>query len=296
MTLLIFGEITSDYLLLADEFPEKGCVKLLGERQIPGGSSLNTAVTLHGWKVPLFLAGNMVGGDLWGRAILQYLEDLALPHGIYLNPQIETPRCICLVHRKKHTRSFLLAVKRVREYYPIQTRGLDYSSYTYGFVNTYLGQASEVVLENLRKTPAWILTQDLSPTSPYIGWTQAVQISVPPEDFQEDLLEERAKIYLQGKTQWVFFTGGEEGTLALGKDHKIRVPAHKANPVDTTGCGDAFRAGLLYGLYRGYSIEEALSVASWAGARTSETLGSHGMLPFPEGEIPLKKGKKPKKK
>ena len=66
--------------------------------------------------------------------------------------------------------------------------------------------------------------------------------------------------------------------------------AHKAQPLDTTGCGDAFRAGLLYDLYLGYSMKEALSIANWAGARTSEILGSDGVLPSPEAELPLEKG------
>ena len=39
-----------------------------------------------------------------------------------------------------------------------------------------------------------------------------------------------------------------------------------AQVVDPTGCGDAFRAGLLYGLERGWALPRCLTLANRIGA------------------------------
>ena len=44
----------------------------------------------------------------------------------------------------------------------------------------------------------------------------------------------------------------------------VDVPVVPASAlVDPTGCGDAFRAGLLYGIAHGWSVEKAASWAAW---------------------------------
>jgi adenosine kinase len=55
----------------------------------------------------------------------------------------------------------------------------------------------------------------------------------------------------------------------------IFIPAVRAKKViDPTGCGDAFRAGFLVGLSRGYSLEKACHLGSKLGARAVETRGT----------------------
>ena len=43
----------------------------------------------------------------------------------------------------------------------------------------------------------------------------------------------------------VFVTDGEHGTQAVFKDERIHVPDVPVKPVDTTGAGDAFMAGII---------------------------------------------------
>ncbi|MFX1293732.1 MAG: carbohydrate kinase family protein [Promethearchaeota archaeon] len=45
-------------------------------------------------------------------------------------------------------------------------------------------------------------------------------------------------------------TLGEKGNLIATKDLEIKIPAEKVKVVDTTGAGDAFSAGFIYGLLR----------------------------------------------
>lgn len=61
---------------------------------------------------------------------------------------------------------------------------------------------------------------------------------------------------------WVVLTRGEGGAVAYGPGGRERVrPAEAVEPVDTTGAGDAFAAGLIHGLASGRDMETALATA-----------------------------------
>lgn len=284
--ILCFGEVASDLILAFDQLPQTGSAPLRGERDCPGGSALNTAMILHHWRIPTFLGGNLLGRDLGGNSIVHYLEEHHLKHHLLQITGAKTPRCVCLVNQMEKTRSFLLDGGTVHKYKAGQVEFLSPENYTFAFIDPYIGQAAEVVLEKLQTTDMWILTHDLPSTSPYLGQFDVVQVSVDPGEFDRNNLIKRASTYLVDRTKWVVFTGGERGALAVGKK-TISVDPHPCEPLDTTGCGDAFRAGLLYGLERGASFEQALDIAAWAGAKVAEFLGAHGKLPSPEDHFDL---------
>ena len=65
----------------------------------------------------------------------------------------------------------------------------------------------------------------------------------------------------------VVVTRGPEGSSVYAAGGRIDVPAVKPEAlVDPTGCGDAYRAGLLYGMARGWSWEKSARLASVMGS------------------------------
>ncbi|HEX8920520.1 MAG TPA: carbohydrate kinase family protein, partial [Pyrinomonadaceae bacterium] len=48
---------------------------------------------------------------------------------------------------------------------------------------------------------------------------------------------------------------------------------------DTTGAGDAFHAGFIYGLLRGEELEESLKLANATAALKCRALGARAALP-----------------
>jgi adenosine kinase len=65
----------------------------------------------------------------------------------------------------------------------------------------------------------------------------------------------------------VVVTRGGEGSIIYTRQGPIQVPAVKSSDVvDPTGCGDAYRAGLLYGMARGWSWERCGWLASVMGS------------------------------
>ncbi|HTW38989.1 MAG TPA: carbohydrate kinase family protein [Steroidobacteraceae bacterium] len=70
-------------------------------------------------------------------------------------------------------------------------------------------------------------------------------------------------------------TRGAEGSVIHVKDHEYRIPCARARAVvDPTGCGDAYRAGLLHGLLHGLDWELTGRIASLLGALKIETRGT----------------------
>ncbi|MEL6349019.1 MAG: adenosine kinase [Myxococcota bacterium] len=67
---------------------------------------------------------------------------------------------------------------------------------------------------------------------------------------------------------------GKDGSL-VGHDGKtVRVQAHVVNAVDTTGAGDAYAAGFLYGMLNGWPLENAGDLGSRVAALTVAQIGA----------------------
>ena len=76
-------------------------------------------------------------------------------------------------------------------------------------------------------------------------------------------------------------TLGENGSLLLCGDSVIRTPSFAVpnGCKDTTGAGDSFRVGLLYGLLTGSSVEESARMANAVAALKCRAIGARTALP-----------------
>jgi sulfofructose kinase len=81
----------------------------------------------------------------------------------------------------------------------------------------------------------------------------------------------------------VGITLGENGSLLLCGDEFIMTPgfAVPGGCKDTTGAGDSFRTGLLYGLIKGESVEECARMANAVAALKCRAVGARTSLPTP---------------
>jgi sugar/nucleoside kinase (ribokinase family) len=74
-------------------------------------------------------------------------------------------------------------------------------------------------------------------------------------------------------------TLGEEGAAALEGDVFHAIPAERVTAVDTTGAGDVFRAGMIYGLLRGWDVPALLRFANAAAAISCTREGAIASVP-----------------
>jgi adenosine kinase len=76
-------------------------------------------------------------------------------------------------------------------------------------------------------------------------------------------------------TEALIVTRGPEGSVIHTKGGPIEIPCAKPNAVvDPTGCGDAYRAGLIHGLLHGLDWKATGRIASLMGAIKIEALGT----------------------
>jgi adenosine kinase len=91
-------------------------------------------------------------------------------------------------------------------------------------------------------------------------------------DYEARMLEERtgenlAAMSRRSNIRGVVVTLAAEGCELWIAGQRTHVPGVKAAAVnDPTGCGDAFRAGMLYGLERGWTLERSVKLANRIGA------------------------------
>jgi sulfofructose kinase len=71
-------------------------------------------------------------------------------------------------------------------------------------------------------------------------------------------------------------TLGEEGVLAWDGTQFHYAPAFRVQPVDTTGAGDIFHAGFIYGLLQGWPLPRQLDFACAAAALNCTAVGARG--------------------
>lgn len=82
-------------------------------------------------------------------------------------------------------------------------------------------------------------------------------------------------------------TLGPHGAVALDGDRFIVSPGFHVNAVDTTGAGDVFRGGFIYGLLQGWETERVLRFANAAAAVSCTRLGAMDGVPTLEETMRL---------
>ena len=103
---------------------------------------------------------------------------------------------------------------------------------------------------------------------------------------------ERALRALRRRHQGVLcVTLGERGAMALEGDQLHSQPAFPVAVRDTTGAGDVFRGGFIYGLLRGWTVPRILEFAAAAAAVSCTRLGALDGAPTLEDVENLRKAR-----
>ncbi len=89
-------------------------------------------------------------------------------------------------------------------------------------------------------------------------------------DYESQMLEQKTGLTaytIADQVAALIVTWGAKGSVIYSKQRRIDVPAASAAEVrDPTGCGDAYRAGLIYGLMHDKDWETTGNIASLMGA------------------------------
>jgi len=105
---------------------------------------------------------------------------------------------------------------------------------------------------------------------------QATWVAV--NDYEWQLVQEKTRLSasdITSQVQALIVTRGAEGSVIHTRGREIVIPtARPTAVVDPTGCGDAYRAGLIHGLLHGLDWETTGRIASLIGAIKIESRGT----------------------
>lgn len=100
--------------------------------------------------------------------------------------------------------------------------------------------------------------------------------------FETDDFEQAARL-IGGKCQIAALTRGEKGSVIVKGSEQHIIPAASARQViDTTGAGDLYASGVLYGLTHGLSLPECGRLGSLAAAEIISHLGARPEMALKE--------------
>ncbi len=110
---------------------------------------------------------------------------------------------------------------------------------------------------------------------------QATYVTV--NDYEAKMLEDKTGKTLAEIAKSVtalIVTLGADGSMIYTEGREIAIPTPKpAAVVDPTGCGDAYRAGLMYGIQRGWAWETTGRLASLMGSIKIASRGGQNHAP-----------------
>jgi sugar/nucleoside kinase (ribokinase family) len=86
---------------------------------------------------------------------------------------------------------------------------------------------------------------------------------------------EAALHVLSGWCEGVAVTDGERGSMVSSNGEVMKIAQNSVSAVDTTGAGDAYAAGMLYGIAKGHTIRESGMIANLFSAKVVAQIGPH---------------------
>jgi len=80
---------------------------------------------------------------------------------------------------------------------------------------------------------------------------------------------------ITNKNKILVITNGDQGSTILTGNEELNIPTPKVdNPKDPTGCGDAYRAGIVYGINKKMTLEQIGELSSELGALKVASFGT----------------------
>ena len=249
--------------------------------ELPGGEALNTACLLAGWGVSVALVGTAIGRDPEGDRLRTLIEAAGLSR-TYIpdDPEALTPVCDIVVspegERHMSGRGFAQAIA------PPVPKAL------------FVRRPIVAVDPNLRGSAtqaAWAAAQAGCPlvAMDFAHQPEIVAVSTMLQCSSESLRRfggptgAPEEIVAALPAQTAILTLGADGGIARTEEAIFRYHAYPlADVCDTTGAGDAFRAGLCYSLLQRWPLPQSLAFSSAAAACHCRRLGGASQVPLEE--------------
>jgi sugar/nucleoside kinase (ribokinase family) len=254
---------------------------------VPGGSAANTILGLGHLGLQgrlLAKVGRDEHGELYrGNALAAGVDGVAFK----VNPEVPTGTCISLVtpDSERTMRTYLGAAATM---VPDDASTADFADCVHAHIEGYMLFNRDLMLHLLKTAKAAGCTVSLDLAS--------YEVVGACSDILADLLAEYVDIVFANEEEAAAFLGNKDEEAALARlaelcdiavvkvgsrgamirqgDEVARVQARLVDAVDTTGAGDLWAAGFLYGHFTGKTLAESGNFGSWVSAEVVKVMGA----------------------
>jgi sugar/nucleoside kinase (ribokinase family) len=291
--IVVVGDLNAELILTGDVVPQFGQVeKLVDDATLTLGSSAGIfacAAARLGLRVAII---GKIGADEFGRFVKNYLDDRGVDTtGVVVDDQVKTGLGVIL--SRGDDRAILTYLGSIAA---LRYEDIDLS---------LLGRAGHLHLGS------YFLLDALRPDIPRLfdqAHIQGLTVSLdtnydPSEQWNGGLAEAlaRADIFLPNATELCAISGareaeaaltqlasqtplvavklGSEGAVAQQGSNIFRAAPLPVAVVDTTGAGDAFDAGFIYGYLAGWNLSKALRLGCVCGSLSTRGAGGTAAQP-----------------
>jgi len=279
------GQCSLDSIGLIPEYPPADSKCEFTSLTIQGGGPAATALAaLSRWGLPCSFCG-ITGDDLFGQLIRDSLvaekidiENLVLRNGCpsqyaFIAAEPETSRRTIFWQRPGGA--------------PLQPNEMDLDK----FVGSRLFHTDGLYIEASLYAAA-IAREKGIPVSVDAGTLREGTLElarlsdyfIASENFSRQLVgkdepEKACRAIAKLGPRLSAITLGEKGYVAFDGVKIIKKPAYRVKAVDTTGCGDVFHAGFIFGVLNEMGFEESLDLGAWAASRVALKPGGRSGIP-----------------
>ncbi len=256
-----------------------------------GGSCANTVATVGRLGGQALYCGH-VGDDQMGHMYASKMDEACGKHALRFSASENTGKCLSIISKNDAERTMLtdlgaaICLPELGEFSDV----LGNSSVAHFTGYTLLpGPMQAVALKAIRKADEGGALVSIDAADPFVVaairdllwevfeahadvvFLNADEARQLTEEEPEDAIHTIAK---RAKLHTVVVKLGSHGSLVWRNGELSTIGVHKVNAIDTTGAGDAYAGGFLYGLTRGWSATECGELGSAVAALTVSQIGA----------------------
>ncbi len=293
--ILLLGDINIDTVLPVTEFPIPGRDGLAPQISVEvGGAVVNSAFVFNNLAQKVALLG-CVGKDVWAEKVKQELEHTNINQEyIRIKPEHSTGLTFIIVTPDGERTMFSHRGANTQ----LEPQDIDEDAFRKAGLLHISGYA---LLESPQKDAVWraveLAKEYHVPLSLDTGLDPVVRnpdelrrllpelsicITGPQEIavlFEDTALDEAVNKMISSGIGLVAVKMGEKGCRVFNEKGTVSYPSFSVESVDTTGAGDSFTAGLIYGWMKGLSLSASAMLASALGALATTVYGAGSSLP-----------------
>jgi len=272
-----FGELGIDNIIRLPHLPspERAAFPTADSYHI-GGAAANTAVWLAGWGIDVALSGNAIGCDEYGQKLVEWLGHYASLDQRWIDTRedISTPFCRIMVTPDAERTILVYGYPQTpkTKLAPEMLNGARHVA-----IDLYGGEERVDAARVARATNVQTAVGDVvwldHPILPLtdIATNSAAFIR---ENFPGVDVIEHARRLQSISNGIVITTDGPHTVHVIDRDGQLfHVEPPEVEAVDATGAGDAFRAGVIFGLLQDWSLSKSVCFGAAAGALKVQRVG-----------------------